>query len=346
MIIPITFPSAALFWMNYNPAINLNRYSVSSRELVDLPKIYDFRLSPETAQQLTGILGLPCPVTAMSPLDTIKYHNRFIQTIRRPAALPANSFIKLTDRSITGIAKDMEVYVASPELCFLQAAQAMDLHQLVIFGTDLCGIYINDPNAFYKQRSREPVVTQAQLKHFLEAAVNSYGRRDALRAVNFILDRSNSGMETMLAVLSQLFPSLGGFRVVPPELNKAISMSAEAIRLLGGKILIADMVWELLRIIIEYDSDISHLTSEQHRKDKRRASAMALSGYKTISITRSDVATLAKLDETFIRIRRLLGMPSINTKLAQYLPERKKLMHIFKTFRLDAPETYRFSGIL
>ena len=59
----------------------------------------------------------------------------------------------------------------------------MDFHQLVIFGTDLCGIYI--------------------------------------------LDRSNSGMETMLSVLATLTASPGGYALLPPRLNSLLDLSAE-----------------------------------------------------------------------------------------------------------------------
>ena len=341
MIIPVTFPSAALFWLNYNPAVNLNRYALGSRELISLPKLYDCRIDMETAKQLASVLGLPCPVSVMSPVDSIKYRNRCVHTIQRPNALPADCFIELKDGAVTSLAKNMKIYMASPELCFLQAAQVMDFHQLVIFGTDLCGIYIRDPLSPYQQRSRNPVVSINNIREFLETAYGSYGRRNALRAGTYILDRSNSGMETMLSVLAMLTASLGGYALLPPRLNSLLDLSAEGRRIMQGKSCYGDMVWDPQRVDLEYDSEISHLTSRQHRIDKQRASAMAVSGYTTISITRSDVSTLSKLDETFTGIRRILGMSPIDAKLRQYLPERKKLLYIFKTFRIESPETYR-----
>ena len=345
MIIPIVFPSAALFWQNYNPAISINRYNTGSLLRVTLPDSYEFRLDRKAADQLASVLGLSFPIAVMSPTDQIKYKNKTVQTVQRPNALPANSFIDLTDYLSQSIADNTEVYIASPELCFLQAAQVMDFHQLVIFGTDLCGIYLNDPDAEYQQRSREPITSVQKIKRFLANASNSYGHRNALRAVNYILDRSNSKMETMLAVLARLPFYRGGYALVPPELNKMLTLSEEALRMMHGKPCFGDMVWELIRLVVEYDSDISHLTSEQHRKDKRRTSAMGLSGYKTISITKSDVSSLSNLDKTFSLLRHALGMNPMKARLEKYRAERQKLMYIFKTFQLESPETYRLNKI-
>ena len=332
MIIPIVFPSAAIFWLHYQPAF----FSIQNGNYLsaNLPEIYDFCIDRKNMESVSMALGIGLPVSVMCPKDIDRRKNRWCKTVVRPGSIPENSF------ALLGTMHGDQVIIASPELCFLQAAQVFDFPRLVIFGTELCGIYIYDSSAEYEQRSREPVTNVKKIRHFLEKARDCRGRRRALRALQYILDRSNSRVETMLAVLSMLRMSDGGYRLKLPVMNFLIPFSKEGECLMDGHACYGDLGWLPDKLILEYDSDISHLSSSQHAKDKRRDSAIAVSGYRVIHVTKQDVSSRKKLDELFTMLRKLLGMRNADKKLAKYEKKRTELIRIFHEFRCSDKNTF------
>ena len=109
---------------------------------------------------------------------------------------------------------------------------------------------------------------------------------------------------------------------------------------MNGSPIYNDMAWEPEKVAVEYDSDISHLSSAQHSKDKQRASALAASGYKVISITRNNVKNLTELDKTFKVLRKVLGMPRLDHRLVKYRSKRKAVLSSFQNFRSYEISTY------
>ena len=332
MIISITFPSAAIFWLKYNPATDLEQYTPDKRILSDLPDNFELPSDIREAAELLSQFKDLFPVTVIGPSEKRKYmDNKILKTKRAPEHLPPLAFVKISPR----------IYVASPEYCFLKAASVLNLEQLIMFGNELCGKYIHDDNSEFYQISRTPATCVESIKRFLRNSQGCYGYAKALKAAAYIMDNSNSFMESMLAAFIRLPICLGGYALKKPELNKMANLSEEGKAFMNGKPIYSDIVWEPEKVIVEYDSDISHLSSAQHSKDKQRASALAVSGYKVISITRNNVRNLTELDKTFRMLRKVLGMQGVKSRLDKYRNKRKTVLYSFQTFRSYDISSYK-----
>ena len=282
-------------------------------------------------------LHLEIPISLWCSTVNERLDNQSVRALKRPDNLPGNSFIELKELQI---APECRVLLASPELCFLQAAKYLDFNQLVFFGTELCGLYVYDNNAEYKQRSRLPITTAKKLAEFAEHAEYFHGHQKAVAASRYILDRSNSPMETMLSILSCYPLMRGGYSLIRPELNAKLQLTDEAKNLMQGRNCYGDFVWEWLKLVLEYDSDISHLSSFQHQIDKRRASALAMSGYTVITVTNKNVSSLYELDQLFCMLRKMLNMRPVHSQLDKYADRRRELIQTFRNCRSSNNDGY------
>lgn len=87
------------------------------------------------------------------------------------------------------------------------------------------------------------------------------------------------------------------------------------------------MVWEDHKIVVEYDSNLSHLQKEQHEYDKRRATAITMSGYQLVSLTAGQLASFRAVEETFIMLRHLLKIKKRSAKMEKYEEPRREVVH-------------------
>ena len=236
---------------------------------------------------------------------------------RAPKQLPANCFMRITDG----------LYICTPEFCFLQAARELSLPVLVLLANDLCAIYIKDEEKEYCQRSREPVTTVKKIRNFLKQAGNVQGVRRASNAIRYAVDRSNSPMESRLAVLARLPLFRGGYGLPDLKMNLKVKLSKNAAEYLGREYCICDMVWEEERVILEYDSTLSHLSKDQHILDKERATALTMSGYKVISATAEQVKKFGNAELLFLNLRSELGMRTHRDRMDQFYELRQEVVH-------------------
>lgn len=333
MTFAITFPSALLFWISFSREISYDRYSVAKRRLVSLPKAFAFhRVEKEAALLARDCLKLTTPITILSPEANSRYETQFLKVLKRPNAMPANSFVELMEYREYFQARGLRVLIATPELCFLEAARVLDFNQLMVLGMELCGNYMWDGSSEFGQRRRVSVASAASIWDFLSNASGYYGHRQAMKAARYLLDHSNSPRESMLAILGRLPLSRGGYALKVPELNRRLLMSSEGAALLNGRACYGDIVWENEKIVVEYDSDLAHLSSVQHQIDKARANAIHASGYRLISITKQNTATRHNLDQMFSLIRRELGQASVQQELDKYQNRRQVLIRTINTF--------------
>ena len=87
------------------------------------------------------------------------------------------------------------------------------------------------------------------------------------RAAPWILDNAASPREAALALLMTLPNHLGGYHFARPRLNHSIELTGAARPLSRKEYYVADVCWPAQRLILEYDSDERHLTSEKLQED-------------------------------------------------------------------------------
>lgn len=317
MIIPIINYSALEFWLD---GTDKNDFA-GIKEVTELSPRFPFSISKRLSENLAKEYNLSLPVSLMAPEKRNRDATCSYRLFSYPASLPQNSFVELTDHF------GETVLVSSPEYCFLFAASVLPFYEVVRIGCMLCAIYVFDKTEAMQQHSRIPVTSTKKIQRFLQSAKGMRGVKTASTAIHYVIDNCNSPMEVSLAVLSSLPLYRGGYALEAPAMNKPLRLSSTISNQMNIRQIRGDMVWEDQRIVVEYDSNLSHLQKEQHEYDKRRATAITLSGYQLVNLTAGQLASFSAVEETFIMLRHLMGMKKKSSEMKQYEDQRWETVH-------------------
>ncbi|MBO4835743.1 MAG: hypothetical protein J5483_06490 [Lachnospiraceae bacterium] len=314
MIIPIVGPSALEFWLSGVARFDAAHLSAPNRKLISLPDDYETSCQHDNLCNLAEKYGLSLPLHIMVNKPDNRRHTRYCHTYLRPKKLSEDSFVQLSD----------SVYISSPELCFLQVTQIFPLSKLVEIANDLCALYLLDKTAVMGQTSRDPLVQVNNIKEYLCRVKSLPGVKLARQAISYALDCSGSPMESKLSAVAMPPLSQGGYALLRPELNLDISLTDEAASFLGRDTCCCDLVWEDQKVVVEYDSNLTHLSQNQHAYDKRKATALSMSGYRGFYITASNLRSFQDIEITFRNLRKILGQRADNDVFKKYESRRRE----------------------
>ena len=317
MIIPIVGASALEFWLSGVSAFPSNQFSIQNRKLVSLPEEYRIPYSQNLYRDISTKYHLSLPVHVMAEKASGRISNQFLSAYKRPKHLPEDSFIQIND-----------IYMSSPELCFIQMANKLPLPKLIEVANNLCAAFSLDTNATYGQSSRTPFVTVQDLKDYLCRATKFSGIQKARKAINYASDNSFSPMESKLATLAALPVPQGGYGLPKPVMNCDILLTNDAAAFLGRKSCKCDLVWENRKVIVEYDSNLSHLSVDQHAYDKRKANALNMSGYNVFYITADNMHSFKDIENTFFNLRKMLGLRLRTSVFESNESKRRETVHM------------------
>ena len=316
MFTPITFPTALFFWLTYD-----NNKSLQYLEKLpgELSKTVFHRNSLLASDQE---YSLQAPLHIMVPKDSLRHHGpQFICHVM-PQNLPEGSFVQLTGST----------FIISPELCFLLSANYLSIPELTVLACDLCGIYAHDERAEYSQISRRPVTSSTEIKNYLNKTRRIDGITKARIAARYAIDNSNSPMESKLVAACVLRYLYGGYGFEKPELNYNVQLSPAGIEVIGLDHLCCDIVWPSKRLIVEYDSDLAHFNKRRFYFDKKRTTALILSDYSVITVTRDDFRNYNSMERLFSVISSSLNKRiSRRDYEASYKVRRELLKELFLT---------------
>lgn len=304
MIAPITFPTAKEFWLKGATPEKLTPISFQKMQPADAELMMRFA---EVNQ-----LSLPVHFMTQNPSERYSLGRGFYGHVI-PKHLKPSSFIEPTE----------SLYVVSPELCFLLAAKTLSVPELTVLAMNLCAQYRVNPFAEFGLERRTPVTSTAKIKKYLSDAQKIPGLAAARTVIQYSLDNSNSPMESRMAALARLPLCQGGYALLPPKLNYDVKLSAEGRRIMGRDFCCCDMVWPEQRVVVEYDSDMVHMEKDQFYYDKRRATALQLSGQTVVHVTKAQMWNFLALEEIFGTLRKMLGMRAMTDRLAKYRNKRR-----------------------
>lgn len=308
MTATIVYPTALEYWLEEKGIpYRSELYHLDPKEFIGRKGILDITEYLNFTQPIH--IAVPSHINRR-PAEGILFHTL-------PDRLPKGSFFSVCDL----------LQISSPEFCFLQAAQVLPIHMLVHLAMDLCAKYLKDPYENTFQRSRDPVTSVESIQKFLNNASGFKGVNRAKQAIAFALNNSNSPMESNLATLARLGCSYGGFGTKGQLLNYDVKLMKKGAEYLGRESCCCDMVWPKEKIVLEYDSNLTHLSRERHALDKRRSTALSMSGYRVISVTADKVHSFRGIEELFWGIRRMLGMKTGRTEMERYFEKRWKVVH-------------------
>ena len=227
-----------------------------------------------------------------------------------------------------------DVFVASPELCFLNAATILPFNALVLYGMELCGTYARTESIYDPRRTskiagagiasefqhastasdysganparykRNPLTTVQKIETYLDKSEGTAGIKAARQACRYLLNGSASARESVLATIMTLPPRLGGFGMPAPNLNYGIEVNLLSKICSGKKVTLhGDIVWRYARLVVEYDG-LQHGMTDNHSIDKQRDHLLLEAGYEVVRFTDKSIRTGLELERLARTINR------------------------------------------
>ena len=228
-------------------------------------------------------------------------------------------------------------FVVSPECCFLQMAQRLDFHHLVLLGMELCGFYCIDPTAEEGFARREVALTSCErIRDFLAENEGARGRRAAETALRYVADGAASPMESAIYLLLCLPYKRGGYGLPRPMLNYPLELTENALKISKGLPCWGDICWPTPKLDLEYLGESGHEGKGNMLSDRRRTLAIEEAGYEVIEITKEQATDLATFDIIARRVAAKLGKRLDKAKCG-LTPERRALAEV--VFEYHAYET-------
>ena len=193
----------------------------------------------------------------------------------------------LTDDCLTHLGGD--VFVVSPELCFLQLAASYDFVRLVELGFELCSGY-----AFRLDGQpvcqRPPITDVARIRSLISRLNDRPGNRikgtqRALEALGVVRERTRSPMETAYGMLLVLPTARGGLGLAETRMDYRIDLTREAARRARVSHVVCDVFIPSGRLDIEYNG-FWHEDQVRQQTDEERRLALSSMGVDCIVVTR------------------------------------------------------------
>lgn len=198
------------------------------------------------------------------------------------------------------------VYVASPELCFLEAASFLSFFQLVKFGFLICGTYTLNPDA-EELNCRPSFTNKRKILSFIDRMGTTRSCRVAKRALELVAEGSASPRETETAILLAAPSRMGGYGFELPRLNYRIDFTEDQRRMFGRQFVVLDLYWPQFGVAIEYDGEDGHSAFEDVARDRRKSSEMAYLGITVVRVDKRQMANAYQVQVLARKCARLMG---------------------------------------
>ena len=231
-------------------------------------------------------------VHVLVPSRERQFHSKtHICHVWRPDPLPG-SFYEVGKRT----------YAATPELLFVQLANQLDFLDLVLLGMELCGTYTHLLVDNLRFENCPAATTRDRLETYAKRAKGMRGATAALRALKWMVDKSNSPGETSLVLYLYMPPRLGGYGMPMPDMNLKTPLGKRASRFLGQDDIRCDLHWPKQRVVLEYASSQEHLKPGQAARDAERSNTL---GYKKLQLITATPKMIARPAECDAMVRQL-----------------------------------------
>ena len=209
------------------------------------------------------------------------------------------------------------LYVASPELTFVQMASVLEEGALCACGMELTGGYPLD--AEFRPDGevvyvRAPVTSQTLLAVYADRYQGRGGTNKARRVTRHLCDKSASVKETELALLALLPRHYGGLGAKEALLNEVVTLSPEAATIARQKKVVCDLKFKDSNVVVEYDG-ATHGDAEARTTDSRRRDALRAEGYDVATLTNAQLQSPTEFQAIIVPASRKAG------KRTRYLSE-------------------------
>lgn len=238
---------------------------------------------------------LPTPLDILVPTHGRTFKSDLVTCHLCTHDVPVGGFRRLTDH----------IYIASPELTFVQMGTLLTDVQLALIGMMLCGEYAIAPNQSRSLIDRRPLTTLENLRAMVDACNGIRGVTVARRALNMCMEGSRSPRESLLFLLLCHNRSMGSYELARPDINRSIDLSPAGASIVGVSQLAPDLCWFDRRTLMEYDSWDNHNTARKLADDDLRMEAFRLSGWNAITLRTQNVNYPDRFD---VMVRSVLAL--------------------------------------
>lgn len=213
------------------------------------------------------------------------------------SSFPKYSFVQLAPN----------IFIASPQLSFIQICCSHSFGQAFLYGCNLCGVYaLSDANG-YGVEKRTRIISVRRLQSFADENKGIYGLVEARKISKYLVNDSASPRETAAFGALTLPLMYGGMGLSGASLNSRIDIPKRYEWPGKRKFYVADIFWPEAKVAIEYDSDVAHAHRYGIYRDSEKRNTLISMGYTPLCITSvqldnpSDFALVADV------VRRSLG---------------------------------------
>ena len=164
--------------------------------------------------------------------------------------------------------------ISSPELLFLELAEKLSIHRLILLGLQLCSHQSGSQSA--------TITTKRKLEEFLSKTKWHKGKCKAMQALKYVQDGSASIMESLTYMILGLPHTLGGYGLHGAVFNHEIKLKGEAKRSLGQDRCFMDLYYKSAKLGVEYQSVTHHSSPAEQGKDAKRAVILGRKGINVL----------------------------------------------------------------
>lgn len=192
-----------------------------------------------------------------------------------------------------------------PELALLQQSRGRSLPEVVAIATALCSAYAL--NADGDLLKRAPLSSLDRIALACCRYPDVFGCGVVRKALEWVIPNAASPREAALALVLSLPCRLGGYGLPKPMLNAPLCLHERVRGAAASSYYVADLCWPDARLVIEYDSDAFHLTSDQQYRDAVKRMVLGEMGYRVLTVTRQQLNDPWEMDKVARIIAPILG---------------------------------------
>lgn len=209
----------------------------------------------------------PDEITDITITDPSRvYSKKGYRVHSRSRSLPRNSLAS----------KDCEI-ISSPELIFLELANVLDIHRLILLGLQLCSYPVGKPEY--------AITTKRKLQSFIDKTHGFHGHINATIALKYLENGSASIMESIVYMVLTLPHSLGGYGLSGSVFNHEVPLGKRGEKLMGQTRCFVDLYYKDSKCVVEYDSYKFHSNPTAQYKDQQRSFFLFKKKIKVFSLT-------------------------------------------------------------
>ena len=288
-------------------------WAESRVSLKGLKRLKKSRLLDAVLPVTRALLGAPSLQKDQIPLnlwvDCVRksHASKKAEIHARPQQWAGRSLLRLWPEAGEPFSKD-GVYIASPELQFLEASRRLGIIELVLLGNWMCGSYELRPDLSWGFLSKETAwTTKASLEAMVAGLGRTRGPRTAREAAPLLTDGCASPEEAALAPILGWMPEFGGYGLDGFSVNPTMSLTEAGRRVYRRTTARPDFFYPASWFDVEYDSGLGHRTPERMASVVKRRSALELSGVKLLPLVPEVLYDKGAMDEFARRLAERLG---------------------------------------